>query len=231
MIPLSSADAGTEVEAVDAPRDEALDALLAIFGDALGDSVVGSHQRPGGDLWVRVAAEAWVAAGECARHRAKRPFFDFLSVIDWLPSPFGREMDSEVDTIVHGAADKEAPAMATGVAGGDTRFQVFARVAPAGPGPGVVLKVDVPDDTMTLPTWVPVYVGADWHEREAWEMYGVTFAGHPYLRHIYLPGEFEGHPGRKDFPLLARKVKPWPGIVDVEPMPGAADDEDSEASE
>ena len=51
-------------------------------------------------------------------------------------------------------------------------------------------------------------------------MYGIDFAGHPGLRHIYLPGEFEGYPLRKDFPLLARVVKPWPGIVDVEPMPG-----------
>ena len=42
----------------------------------------------------------------------------------------------------------------------------------------------------------------------------------PRPRHIYLPGDFEGYPLRKDFPLLARMVKPWPGIVDVEPMPG-----------
>jgi NADH-quinone oxidoreductase subunit C len=41
--------------------------------------------------------------------------------------------------------------------------------------------------------------------------------GHPDLRKLYLPTEFEGHPLRKDFPLLARMVKPWPGIVDVEP--------------
>jgi NADH-quinone oxidoreductase subunit C len=71
-----------------------------------------------------------------------------------------------------------------------------------------------------------VYAGADWHEREAWEMYGFVFDGHPSLRHLYLPSEFEGHPLRKDYPLLAREVKPWPGLVDVEPMPGeAADDE------
>ena len=41
---------------------------------------------------------------------------------------------------------------------------------------------------------------------------------------------FEGHPLRKDYPLLARTVKPWPGIVDVEPMPGGADDEEGEES-
>ena len=52
-------------------------------------------------------------------------------------------------------------------------------------------------------------------------MYGFVFEGHPDLRHIYLPGEFEGFPLRKDFPLLAREVKPWPGIVDVEDLPAA----------
>jgi NADH-quinone oxidoreductase subunit C len=50
-------------------------------------------------------------------------------------------------------------------------------------------------------------------------MFGIRFRGHPGLRNLYLPGDFEGHPLRKDFPLLARLVKPWPGIVDVEPMP------------
>jgi NADH-quinone oxidoreductase subunit C len=67
---------------------------------------------------------------------------------------------------------------------------------------------------------VPWYPGADWHEREWWEMFGVIFDGHPSLRHLYLPSEFEGHPLRKDYPLLARVVKPWPGLVDVEAMPG-----------
>ena len=75
----------------------------------------------------------------------------------------------------------------------------------------------------TADTWIPVYAGADWHEREAFEMYGISFVGHPNLRKLYLPGDFEGHPLRKDFPLLARRVKPWPGIVDVEPMPGEDD--------
>ena len=84
---------------------------------------------------------------------------------------------------------------------------------------GVTLKADVPDDTMTIESWFAVYAGANWHERETHEMFGIVFAGHPDLRNMYLPTEFEGYPLRKDFPLLARMVKPWPGIVDVEPMP------------
>jgi len=79
-------------------------------------------------------------------------------------------------------------------------------------------------------SWVPVYAGANWHERETYEMFGINFAGHPDLRNIYLPTGFEGHPLRKDFPLLARMVKPWPGIVDVEPLPGEPEDADAEGS-
>ena len=52
-------------------------------------------------------------------------------------------------------------------------------------------------------------------------MFGIGFNGHPDLRNMYLPTGFEGYPLRKDFPLLARMVKPWPGIVDVEPMPAS----------
>ena len=63
-------------------------------------------------------------------------------------------------------------------------------------------------------------------------MFGITFDGLADVRHIYLPTEFEGHPLRKEFPLLARVVKPWPGIVDVEPMPGQEDDDaDAEAAD
>ena len=84
-------------------------------------------------------------------------------------------------------------------------------------------------DDLTLASWTGVFAGADWHERECWEMYGISFDGHPSLRHIYLPSGFEGNPLRKDYPLLARRLKPWPGIVDVEQMPGD-DDESGDAS-
>jgi NADH-quinone oxidoreductase subunit C len=83
---------------------------------------------------------------------------------------------------------------------------------------------------MLVESWVPVYPGADWHERECWEMFGISFDGHPALRHLYLPSEFEGHPLRKDYALLSRVVKPWPGLVDVEPMPVEAADEAAEVS-
>jgi NADH-quinone oxidoreductase subunit C len=234
VIRLSSAE-GSPADVADGsqdapPTDEAREALLETLRGELGDALVGSHIRPGDDLWVRVTREAWRAAGEAVKHKLGCTYFDFLSGIDWLPSPFGRDMDSQEDLAVHGSEPKEQPAMQTGVAGGDTRLQVFSRVSSLERGHALTLKVDIPDDDPSIDTWVGLYRGADWHERETWEMFGITFVGHPHLVHMYLPGDFEGYPLRKDFPLLARRVKPWPGIVDVEPMPGgdAGDEGDGE---
>jgi NADH-quinone oxidoreductase subunit C len=212
-----------------APADEMRQELLSGFEQELGDAVVGSHIRPGDDVWVRVRADAWRAAGELARTGLQLQYFGFLSALDWMPSPWGRYEDAQVDNPREPA--KPGGPYESGYAGGDTRFQVFARVASVRRPIGVTLKVDVPDDTMEVDSWVPVYAGADWHERETWEMFGIRFTGHPGLRHIYLPGEFEGHPLRKDFPLLARVVKPWPGIVDVEPMPGEESEEGEAAGD
>jgi NADH-quinone oxidoreductase subunit C len=228
VIPLSSADttapptAGSaeDTPADDTPHDDRREALLNRITDALGAAVVGSHIRPGHGLWVRVTRDAWFATGETAKHQLGLRFFDFLSGIDWLPSPFARDMDSQEDVVVHGRADKDPLPMVSGFAGGDTRFQVFSRLYSTADHIGVVFKADLPADDPSVASWVPLYHGASWHERECREMYGFDFIGHPNLIKLYLPTDFEGYPLRKDFPLLARRVKPWPGIVDVEPMPG-----------
>jgi len=210
--------------------DEAREALLASCQEELGDAIVEYHLRPGDDLWLRVSRESWVTTGEVLRRKMGFGYFNFLSAIDWMPSPFGRDMDSQVDLSLDPPEDEVEPAeMEWGVAGGSTRFQILARVNDIANGRAVILKVDLPDEAPAIDTWIPVYAGANWHEREAHEMFGIDFIGHPNLRNLYLPGGFEGHPMRKDFALLSRRIKPWPGIVDVEPMPGddePADDAD-----
>ena len=225
MGPLSeSTDTGAEPTALasDTLRESIVDSLRAVIGEDLLES----HLIPNDDLWIRVSASAWRSTGETLREQGF-DYFCFLSAIDWLPSPFGRGEDdpsAEPDE-----AEEESKEMAQGYAGGATRFQVFARVTDLRRHVGVTLKADI-DDTMTVESWIPVYAGANWHERETHEMFGIGFAGHPDLRNMYLPGDFEGHPMRKDFPLLARMVKPWPGIVDVEPMPAGDDGEEAESS-
>ncbi|HEX8803488.1 MAG TPA: NADH-quinone oxidoreductase subunit C, partial [Acidimicrobiales bacterium] len=221
----TGAEAPTDVEPTEPPGpteptevDERHQRLLGVLSDSLGDALVDSHSAPGRALWVRVSRDAWADALGAAKGRLGCTFFDFLSAIDWLPSPWGRYEDAEVDTAV--PRPDPGAELATGVAGGDTRIQVLCRVVDVRRQHAVLFKADLPDDDLRIRSLVPLYAGANWHERECWEMFGVTFEGHPGLRHLYLPGGFEGHPLRKDFPLLARLVKPWPGIVDVEPMPG-----------
>ncbi len=220
---MSSTDAApveTDAPAADTGAD--VEELLARLRGALGDALVEWH-TDGAQVWVRVARDAWADLANCLRNEEGFGFFNFLSAIDWMPSPFGRDMDSAVDNVLDPVEPKEPPPTETGVAGGDTRFQLLARVNDVASGRSIIAKADLPSDDLRAPSWVPVYPGANWHEREAWEMFGIDFDGHPGLRHIYLPGEFEGHPLRKDYPLLARRVKPWPGLVDVELMPEADD--------
>lgn len=223
--------AETEETDVAVEVDENREALLAEITDELGDGLVESHLKPGDDLWIRVTHDAWVETASVLKTGMGFGFFNFLSAIDWLPSPFGRDMDSQVDLALSGDEDESEPEpIETGYAGGDTRFQIFARVNDITTGRAVTIKADLPDDDLSVATWIPVYAGANWHEREAAEMFGIDFVGHPNLRKLYLPGDFQGNPMRKDYALLARRIKPWPGIVDVEPMPGE-DDEDSNESE
>ena len=229
----TSDEAGETVEV-----DERRQALVASFTDLLGDAVVQSHIRPGDDVWIRVTRDAWATAADVARNRLGFGFFDFLSAMDWLPSPFGRDMDAQEDVVGaaqepddDAAADEATAAgsgaLETGYAGGDTRFQLLARVYDVRNHIGVTFKADLADDDLSAPTWSTTYLGADWHEREVREMFGINFVGHPHMVNLYLPGEFEGYPLRKDFPLLARRVKPWPGIVDVEQMPTDQAEEDA----
>lgn len=224
----SDADGAATEESADAAQaatDEVREAVLAELEAGLGEAVVGSHLAAGVDLTVRVTSDAWAATAEFLKEEMGFAYFGFLSAIDWLPSPFGRDMDSQVDLTLEPSDPGESEAMEQGLAGGETRFQVLGRVNDIVNHRAVTLKADVDDASMSVPSWVPVYAGANWHERETWEMFGIDFVGHPGLRHIYLPGAFEGNPLRKDYPLLARRVKPWPGIVDVELMPTEETDE------
>ena len=221
---LSSPEATEAPEAEAVVVDDAREAVLASLREKLGDAVVGTHIRPGDETWVRVTRDAWQEAGFVVRDHLGFRAFQFLSAIDWLPSPFGKGEDSPTDL-----PPEPSTEIVTGYAGGDTRFQVFARAHSLTAKMGITLKVDVPDDDLNLATWIPVFAGANWHEREAREMFGINFVGHPHPVNIYLPGAFEGYPLRKDFPLLARHVKPWPGIVDIEPLPGDAEGGDEEA--
>ena len=73
------------------------------------------------------------------------------------------------------------------------------------------LRTVVERDGGRLPSLSDLWLGANWHERETWELWGVHFDGHPNLAKLLLPEEFEGNPLRKEFALMTREAKPWPG--------------------
>ncbi|TDD42958.1 NADH-quinone oxidoreductase subunit C, partial [Kribbella antibiotica] len=75
----------------------------------------------------------------------------------------------------------------------------------------LLVRTLIPRDKPELATLSDLYAGANWHERETFEMFGITFADHPNLVPLLLPDGFEGNPLRKEFILASRVAKPWPG--------------------
>ena len=195
------ADAADAAEATDAGDDAAVETTdhLAAFAAGLADRLGAlGHSTDNGTVHIQVAPESWVESVVAAREDL--PFFSWLSAIDW-----SREV--EVGEPAENAAALEE------------RFEVMCRLSSVTSADAAILVTTLPHDAPSLPTLTGFIAGAAWHEREAAEMFGIDFPGHPNLIHLYLPDSFEGNPLLKSYPLLSREVKPWPGIVDVEGMP------------
>ncbi len=82
----------------------------------------------------------------------------------------------------------------------EKRFEVVYHLLSPYINARVRIKVPVAEGE-SVPSCIEIFPGADWFEREAWDMYGIVFAGHPDLRRILTDYGFQGHPLRKDFPV------------------------------
>ena len=89
----------------------------------------------------------------------------------------------------------------------DPRFHVVYQLRSLQHNSRLSLRVMVPGMQPSLPSLTSVYPNADWHEREVWDMFGIHFEGHPDLRRILMPADWEGHPLRKDYPLGYEEVQ------------------------
>jgi NADH-quinone oxidoreductase subunit C len=96
----------------------------------------------------------------------------------------------------------------------DSQIRVVSHVYSTVGRHHLLLRTALPRERPRLASATAVYKGANWHERETFEMFGVIFDGHPNLIPLLLPDGFEGHPLRKDFVLASRVAKQWPGEVD-----------------
>jgi len=139
-----------------------------------------------GDEWARVRRDAWVAVATFLRDDAATKMEMFIDL-------------TAVDRF-----------------GSEPRFDVVVHLYSVSLKKRVRLYAGVPEDDPTLETLVSVWAGANWFEREAYDLYGVRFKGHPDLRRILMYPEFVGHPLRKDYPKEKRQplVRRQPGQVD-----------------
>jgi len=83
----------------------------------------------------------------------------------------------------------------------DPRFEVVVNLLSMGLKRRLRIRVGVPASDPVVPSITPVFAGANFFEREAWDLLGVRFEGHPDLTRILLPDDWEGHPLRKDVPV------------------------------
>ena len=181
-----------------APAVDALDELAESLAAAVGGTAEVAH----GTAKVRVAASRWKDAISVARDGFGFAFLSWLSAIDWRNDvAVGDQPDEPVEE----------------------RYEMLCALSDLDHGRLVVISADIDHEAPSIESVTDVFAGANWHEREAAEMFGIDFAGHPDLIKLYLPDGFEGYPLRKSFPLLSREVKPWPGKVDVEDMPENGD--------
>lgn len=103
---------------------------------------------------------------------------------------------------------------------GDSRFEVVYHLYSVKSGRRIRVKVPLQKDNPTIPSATPIWKGANWFEREVYDMFGVNFDGHPNLKRLLLFDEFEGHPLRKDYPIGRRPPKiPTPSTLSPSPSP------------
>jgi NADH-quinone oxidoreductase subunit C len=89
----------------------------------------------------------------------------------------------------------------------DPRFHVVYQLSAIEKQLRIGLRVPVSGYSPSLPSITSLYANANWRERELWDMFGIRFEGHPDLRRIIMPHDWQGHPLRKDYPLGYEEVQ------------------------
>ena len=149
-------------------------------------------------LKINVDTSSWIDTHKILKKDFNLSFFNWLSAVDW---------DNEVKT---GDAPKEPVTPS---------FEILSCLSQTNSNNLVISSTVISKENAEIESLVDVFAGANWHEREAYEMFGINFLNHPNLTKLYLPDDYEGNPLLKSFELISREVKPWPGDVDVEGMP------------
>ena len=174
---------------LDPPRTGLDQPAARLLSRELGDQLLKvSDWR--GDLSLTVARQAWVKAARLLRDHPELRYQLFLDLcgVDYLEQ-----------------------------AGRDDRYEVVLHLYSVAHKHHVRLKTTLPESDPRVDSLTGLYKGANWFEREAWDLYGIVFTGHPRLTRILTHDSFVGHPMRKDYPTAQRHVlkeaKQW--LLDV----------------
>ncbi len=98
----------------------------------------------------------------------------------------------------------------------EIRFEVVYNLLSIKYNKMIRIKAEVPEDDCSIDSVVGIWAGANWHERECYDMFGISFKGHPDLRRILMPEDWDGYPLRKDYPLKSDLgSKEWKGFKEV----------------
>ena len=90
------------------------------------------------------------------------------------------------------------------IEGEGSRFAIIYHVCSLKSKRRLAVKTFIPEDSLEIDSIYSLWKTADWQEREIYDLFGITFKGHPALKRVFLPEDFEGHPLRKDYPLEGR---------------------------
>jgi NADH-quinone oxidoreductase subunit C/D len=164
-----------------------------VLREALGDQLLHVEEFRG-DLALTVSRKAWVEATRLLRDHPDLDYKLFLDLcgVDYLD----REDRPE-------------------------RFEVVLHLYSVGTRHHVRLKTPVPEANPRVPTITALFKGANWFEREAWDLYGIVFEGHPNLSRLLTHESFVGHPMRKDYATARRHVLKTPKERLVQVPPGS----------
>ncbi|HEY8010124.1 MAG TPA: NADH-quinone oxidoreductase subunit C [Rudaea sp.] len=191
--------------------DPATTTLAQKIGAQLGDKIVAVSEALG-ETTVEVLPENWLAVARALRDRDE---FHFELLVDVSGVDYLSYGQVEWDT-----TDVSATGFSRGVegegpgrfqwsnrplvgAGGHKRFVAVAHLLSIKNNQRVRIRCHAQDDALpVVPSLTDLWPGANWFEREAFDLFGIVFEGHPDLRRILTDYGFVGHPFRKDFPLI-----------------------------
>ena len=160
------------------------------------DVVAELRARFGDDSFTLQATRTGMPVLWVARER----LIEVLTCLRNLPRPYVMLFD------LHGV-DERLRTQRRGLP--DADFTVFYHLMSLERNSDVMIKVALSERDLNLPTATSIWPNANWYEREVWDLYGITFTGHPHLSRIMMPPTWEGHPLRKDYPARATEFDPF----------------------